>query len=219
MRSPGPPLVACIVSPHVFLIQELARVLQAAHIESSSHRIEYSLAPRVQCDCPPERRVWVVDACLPAQAMESLVTGLRALHPAAPLVAVADELSDDLVFPLLRAGVRGFLTYADTQRRLPEVVAAMAQGRTWIPRAQLAAFVELLLGLAQPPRAVTAAALSQREKDVLPLVLQNLANKEIADRLSISERTVKFHVSNLLAKFGVERRSDLILQALRGRPA
>ena len=55
------------------------------------------------------------------------------------------------------------------------------------------------------------AGLSHREQEVLTLLLDNLANKELADRLHIAERTVKFHVSNLLAKFGVRRRADLIL--------
>jgi DNA-binding CsgD family transcriptional regulator len=52
---------------------------------------------------------------------------------------------------------------------------------------------------------------------VLSGLLENLANKEVADRLHISERTVKFHVSNLLAKFGVRRRADLILLCYQRR--
>jgi DNA-binding CsgD family transcriptional regulator len=53
---------------------------------------------------------------------------------------------------------------------------------------------------------------------VLDGLLANLSNKEIAARLNISERTVKFHVSNLLAKFGVERRQELIMHCLQVRP-
>jgi DNA-binding CsgD family transcriptional regulator len=53
--------------------------------------------------------------------------------------------------------------------------------------------------------------LSQRETQVLDLLLDNQSNKEIAVKLNISERTVKFHVSNVLTKFGVHRRADLIL--------
>jgi DNA-binding CsgD family transcriptional regulator len=53
--------------------------------------------------------------------------------------------------------------------------------------------------------------LSHREKEVLELLLENLSNKEIASRLSISSRTAKFHVSNLLAKYGVGSRVDLLL--------
>ena len=65
--------------------------------------------------------------------------------------------------------------------------------------------------------ALVDAGLSTRENDVLDCLLENLSNKEIGSRLSISERTVKFHVSNLLGKFGVQRRADLILQAYQAR--
>jgi DNA-binding NarL/FixJ family response regulator len=54
---------------------------------------------------------------------------------------------------------------------------------------------------------------------VLEAVLDSLSNKEIATRFNISERTVKFHVSNLLAKYSVRRRADLILQSFQPSPA
>jgi DNA-binding NarL/FixJ family response regulator len=63
----------------------------------------------------------------------------------------------------------------------------------------------------------TATELSKREQEVLEALLENLANKEIASRFNISERTVKFHVSNLLSKFGVRRRADLILLCYQRR--
>jgi DNA-binding NarL/FixJ family response regulator len=53
--------------------------------------------------------------------------------------------------------------------------------------------------------------MSQRERQIANALLKNLTNKEIANELNISERTVKFHVSNLLSKFKVQRRSDLLV--------
>ena len=66
-------------------------------------------------------------------------------------------------------------------------------------------------------RVDSPSELSRREQEVLSSLLENLANKEVAERLHISERTVKFHVSNLLAKFGVRRRADLILLCYQRR--
>jgi DNA-binding CsgD family transcriptional regulator len=57
---------------------------------------------------------------------------------------------------------------------------------------------------------VSSVVLSRREREVLAAVSNNLANKEIASMLCLSERTVKFHVSSLLAKFGVNRRGELV---------
>jgi DNA-binding CsgD family transcriptional regulator len=61
--------------------------------------------------------------------------------------------------------------------------------------------------------------LSKRETHVLDGLMRHESNKEIASRLAISERTVKFHVSNILAKFSVQRRADLILLSLQPAPA
>jgi DNA-binding NarL/FixJ family response regulator len=63
----------------------------------------------------------------------------------------------------------------------------------------------------------SAGELSQREQEVLDALLGSLVNKEIGSRLNISERTVKFHVSNILSKFGVRRRADLILLCYQKR--
>jgi NarL family two-component system response regulator LiaR len=66
-------------------------------------------------------------------------------------------------------------------------------------------------------KAETGADLSVREREVLDALLENLANKEIGNKFNISERTAKFHVSNLLSKFGVRRRADLILLCYQSR--
>jgi len=60
--------------------------------------------------------------------------------------------------------------------------------------------------------------LSPRERQVHEALLENLSNKEIAAKLNLSERTVKFHVSNVLAKHRLRRRADLILQNYHARP-
>ena len=90
-----------------------------------------------------------------------------------------------------------------------------------MPRALLSAFVDSTLESARRPRpAPPGVRMSRREQEVVELLMQNLSNKEIGSKLHMSERTAKFHVSNLLAKYGVQRRADLILlfvQAERDR--
>ncbi|MGH9775703.1 MAG: response regulator transcription factor [Candidatus Acidiferrales bacterium] len=94
-----------------------------------------------------------------------------------------------------------------------------AKGGFWVPRKVLSGFVEAVLSDSRGNslRIKSAVSLSRREQEVLDCLLENLANKEIASKLNISERTVKFHVSNLLSKFGVQRRADLILLCYQGR--
>jgi DNA-binding NarL/FixJ family response regulator len=88
-----------------------------------------------------------------------------------------------------------------------------------VPRAMLSEFVDSVLTNAHGRRlkVETGTKLSRREQEVLNQLLENLTNKEIASKFNISERTVKFHVSNLLSKFGVRRRADLILLCYQSR--
>jgi DNA-binding NarL/FixJ family response regulator len=93
-------------------------------------------------------------------------------------------------------------------------------GGLWVGRAMLSRFVDS--ALCTVPLRVYATGfegLTRRERQVLEAVLDNLSNKEIAHRLHMSERTAKFHVSNLLVKHGVRRRADLLFCALRNGPA
>ena len=119
-------------------------------------------------------------------------------------------------FPLLRLGTKGLLTYSDVTTQLSRAIHTVAQGGFWVPRSLLSRFVEATLK-ARPRSNVAALAatrrLSKRETQVLELLLKNFSNKEIARELQFSQRTAKFHVSNLLAKHGVRRRADLILLA------
>lgn len=143
---------------------------------------------------------------------EAAIAALRAGGPRRRLLAVAERLDEDSSFSLLRWGVKGLLAFSDTIDQLPSAVEEVARGGFWVPRPILSRFVETTLASApQPLMAPAGRRLSAREEQVRDLLLENLSNREIADRLHMSQRTVKFHVSNLLAKFGVKRRADLIV--------
>jgi len=87
-----------------------------------------------------------------------------------------------------------------------------------VPRLLLSRFVFGILDQPRLPVPGEARKLSPRERQVHEGLIENLSNKEIASRLNLSERTVKFHVSNVLAKHRVRRRADLILQNYHARP-
>jgi DNA-binding NarL/FixJ family response regulator len=134
-------------------------------------------------------------------------------------LVVGDELKEAESHALLRQGVKGILSYAEARQQLARALPQVAAGGIWVPRPVLSRFVDSILSSTQGRRlrADSPSELSRREQEVLSGLLENLANKEVADRLHISERTVKFHVSNLLAKFGVRRRADLILLCYQRR--
>src|SRR5271157_1751582 len=128
------------------------------------------------------------------------------------LLVLLPKLEDSVTSPLLRLGVKGLLTYQQAPRELARAARQVDAGMYWVPRELLTRFVESILPELRGCKALDSGVdISRREREVLDLLLDNLANKEIASKLFISERTVKFHVSNLLSKFGVQRRADLIV--------
>lgn len=137
---------------------------------------------------------------------------LRSAHPGVAVVAMTSFLEEERVLAALEAGAVGYLL-KDAQA--DEVVAALhaaARGEVHLD-AKVAR--ELSRALRAPRRARPLDALTEREIEVLRLVAEGLANKAIADRLQISERTARTHVSNLLAKLDLTSRTQAALLAVR----
>lgn len=140
------------------------------------------------------------------------VRTLRLEQRTVQLLVLLPKLEDSVTSPLLRLGVKGLLTYDRAPRELTRAATQVNAGMYWVPRELLTHFVESILPEVSGCKLLESEAeISRREREVLDLLLDNLCNKEIASKLFISERTVKFHVSNLLSKFGVQRRADLIV--------
>ena len=167
----------------------------------------------------PRAPLYVIDAHPSRQAAEVVIGRVASRAPHSRQVVVAQKFTEANAFPMLRLGTKGLLTYTDATAQLPSALQTVAHGGFWVPRRLLARFVDSVLkvihsrGMPKGP-----ADLSQREREALDALLENLSNKEIASRLRISERTAKFHVSHLLAKFGVRRRADLILLHYQNLP-
>jgi DNA-binding CsgD family transcriptional regulator len=114
---------------------------------------------------------------------------------------------------VLRWGAQYLLSSGSCRpRRSPPVATALQDVRVIIVFAPVVSgFVNSTLSARRPRLVSSNASLSRREGEVHDLLMQNMSNKEIAKRLQMGERTVKFHVSHLLRKHGVKRRADLIL--------
>lgn len=203
------------------MLGEFQRVLARPGFHLILRQLESTLAPDLRRLALPRAVVYVVDAHAARPATGALIANILDRYPSARLLVVAEKFSDANSYSLLRLGAKGLLTYAEARDQLPRALPLVAAGGFWVPRSVLSSFVDSILTNVQGRRLKTdtAANLSRREQEVLDALLENLANKEIGNRLNISERTVKFHVSNLLSKFGVRRRADLILLCYQRRTA
>jgi DNA-binding NarL/FixJ family response regulator len=215
-------LKVCILSPHPLVLAEFSRALDSRGFDLTTQQLESTLGPDLRKVTVPHAAVYVVDAghaSPPATA--ALIANILETSPSARLVAVAEQFSVADSHNLLRLGAKGLLTYAEASGQLARALPQVAGGGFWVSRSTLSEFIDSILTDVHGRRlkVATAKELSPREKQVLETLLENLANKEIASRFNISERTVKFHVSNLLAKFNVRRRADLILLCYQDRQA
>jgi DNA-binding NarL/FixJ family response regulator len=161
-------------------------------------------------DAVPNRAA-IIDAEDNSAALD-LVRTIRDEHRDLHVLVLLPKLVNAVAYPLLRLGVKGLLPYALASRELSRAALQVAAGAYWVPRDLLTGFVQSILPELQGCKSLDSEEhISRREREVLDLLLDNLSNKEIATKLFVSERTVKFHVSNLLSKFGVQRRADLIV--------
>jgi DNA-binding NarL/FixJ family response regulator len=211
---PGRRLSVCLVAFHPLVLAEFERRLAQGPFRVMSRRFDISGSGDLEPMTIPAASVYVLEANAVSATTEAAIAMLQPDGHRMRLVAVAERLDQPSSFLLLRCGAKGLLDFEDTIDQLPTAVEVVARGGFWVPRTILSRFVEEELKSARRRTVEPAKGrLSAREREVCDLLLENLSNRDIAERLVMSERTVKFHVSNLLSKFGVKRRADLIVLA------
>ena len=123
---------------------------------------------------------------------------------------------DEYVFEALRAGASGFLLKDVQPAQLVDAVRVVARGEALlaptVTRRLLDRFARSLPGAPEPP-AQELAALTEREREVLAVLAEGLSNAELAERLFLSETTVKTHVSSILRKLGLRDRVQAVVLA------
>jgi NarL family two-component system response regulator LiaR len=134
-------------------------------------------------------------------------------QPEVRILVLTSFATDDKIFPAIKAGALGYLLKDSGPYELVQAIHQVCRGESFLH--PLVAR-KLLEELSQPPsKPPTPDPLTGREVEVLRLVAQGQSNQEIAGRLTISEATVRTHVSNILGKLHLASRTQAALYALR----
>ena len=149
--------------------------------------------------------VTLLDLRMPVMTGVEAATAISREYPKARMIALTTYGGDEDIRRALAAGVQAYLTKDVLHDELLKAIRAVHAGQTYLPAAVAAALA------AQIPR----PDLSAREVQVLELIVQGLANKQIAYSLSIAEHTVKNHVKSILSKLGVQDRTQAATVAIQ----
>jgi DNA-binding NarL/FixJ family response regulator len=139
---------------------------------------------------------------------------LRATTPDVEVVALTSMIDQSRVHAALEAGASGYLVKDAAPEELALAIRAAHCGEVHLDAAVARRLIESLRA-PDPPASDPFAELSEREREILRLIAAGCANKEIAGRLVISERTARTHVSHILAKLGLSSRTQAALLAVR----
>ncbi len=149
--------------------------------------------------------VTLMDVQMPGQDGVAATRAICARWPGAKVIILTTFDRDDLVFEAVRAGAMGFLLKDTPADDLIDTIRRVHGGEAFIQPAIATRALRELARSSAP--AADPDALSERERDVLAQLAQGLSNRDIADRLSITEGTVKNHVSSILSKLQASNRT------------
>jgi two-component system, NarL family, response regulator LiaR len=145
-------------------------------------------------------------------------TATRAIREACPqiqVIALTSFREDDLVQGALQAGAIGYLLKNVSADELANAIRAAHAGRPTLSPEATQALIHATTHPAQPTGFQPGDDLTDRERDILVLMVQGLSNPQIADRLVVSRSTVKFHVSNILMKLNAATRTEAVAMAIQ----
>ena len=165
-------------------------------------------AVRLCAELKPD--VVLMDMKMPGMGGAHATQLIRKQCPQVQIIVLTSFLEEDFVQQALEAGAVGYLLKNVPADELAEAIRAAHAGRpTLAPEvAQV-----LLHAASHPPK--PGCNLTEREQEILPLLVEGLNNSEIAEQLEVSRSTIRFHVSNILAKLGATSRTQAVALAVK----
>jgi NarL family two-component system response regulator LiaR len=157
--------------------------------------------------------VILLDMVMPRKDGLQAIKEIKKENPSARILVLTSFDDDERVFSAIKAGALGYLLKDSSPQQLLAAIRDVYHGRSSLhPAIALKVIRELSQPSDLPP---TEEPLTEREMETLRLIARGLTNQEIGEKLTISERTVGKHVSNILNKLHLANRTQVALYALR----
>ncbi|MDX2851272.1 response regulator [Actinacidiphila glaucinigra] len=212
------PIRVFLVDDHEVVRRGLHDLLDAEpdiEVAGEAGTVDHALAraPALRPD------VAILDVRLPDGDGIGVCRELRSRMPGLACLMLTSFDDDDALLDAIMAGAAGYVLKQIKGSDLVSAVRTVASGQSMLDPATTARLMNSLREQEQPqePQDEALAGLTPREREILELIGEGLTNRQIGERLFLSEKTVKNHISRMLGKLGVERRIQAAVLATRQR--
>ncbi len=200
-----------VADDHSLFRDGITSLLQAAGLEvvgqASDGRTAIDAAMRLRPD------LVLMDITMPNMSGLEALREIKQRVPGVRVVMLTVSEDDADLLEAIRSGAEGYLSKSLDGNKFVDMLDALQHGRAAMTRKTTA---QLLRGLADPPPPPSPnPSLTRREIELLRLVAEGNSNKHIAQSLSVSENTVKYHMRNIMHKLGAQNRTEAVTQATR----
>jgi len=204
-----------LVEDHVIVRESIRQALDRdTYIEVVGEAGDGEQAVRMASELKPD--VIIMDISMPRLNGIEATKKIKAQQPSAVILALTAYDYEQYVFPLLEAGAAGYLLKDVSSNQLINAIFAVHRGDAVLHPAITSKVLERFKsGTSDRDSKKLGDILSERESDVLKLAAKGMSNKDIAEELHLSIRTVESHLGYIFNKLGVGSRTEAVIQAMK----
>jgi DNA-binding NarL/FixJ family response regulator len=148
------------------------------------------------------------------QNLFDLMVSLKATRPDLRIIVTGSGMDEETILKAIAEGAKGYVDASASPADFVQAIRVVSRGSVWVPRRVLSMFIETISNSPRRIFPTDQVAFTDREKEVLKMLVEGRSNKEIGVPLGIRDRTVKAHVAKLMRKVGVENRVALTVHAM-----